>query len=61
MLDQVGKIIKRVFDSVIRPQVYIDSMQFGFMPGRDTTDEIFILHLLQEKYLGKQTPVLSFC
>ena len=28
-------------------------MQFGFIPGRDTTDEIFILHLLQEKHLGK--------
>ena len=31
LLDQVMKIIKRVLDSVIRFQVDIDSMQFGFM------------------------------
>ena len=28
-------------------------MQFGFMPGRGTTDAIFILIQLQEKHLAK--------
>ena len=42
LLDQVMKIIKRVLDSVIRSQVDIDSMQFGFVQGRGTTDTIFI-------------------
>ena len=34
LLAQVMRIIERVLDSVIRSQVDIDSMQFGFMPGR---------------------------
>ena len=57
MLDQVMKIIKRVLDSVIRPQVDINSMQFGFMPGEGTTDPIFILCQLHEKHLGKHKPL----
>ena len=53
------KIIEEVLDSVIRSQVDIDSMQFGFMPGWDTTDAIFILCQLKEKHLVKHNPV--FC
>ena len=53
MLDQVMKITERVLDSVIRSQVDINSMQFGFMPGWGTTDAIFILCQLQEKQLVK--------
>ena len=57
LLDQVMKIIERVLDSVIRSQVDTDSMQYGFMPGRGTTDAIFILCQLQEKHLGKHKPL----
>ena len=31
----------------------IDSMQLTFMSGRSTTDAIFIVRQLQEKYLSK--------
>ena len=44
-------------DSVIRSQVDINSMQFGFMPVWGTTDAIFILCQLQEKHLGKHKPL----
>ena len=57
LLDQVLKIIERHLDSVIRSQVDIDSMQFGFVPSWGTTDTIFILRQLQEKHLGKPKPL----
>ena len=30
----------------------IDNSQFGFVPGRGTTDAIFVVQQLQEKYLA---------
>ena len=33
----------RVLEKRIRCQVSIDNMQFGFMPGKGTTDAIFIM------------------
>ena len=57
MLEQVTKIIGKVLDSVIGSQDNINSTQFGFMPGRGTTDPIFILNQLQEKHLGKHKPL----
>ena len=52
LLDQVMKVYERIVESHIRQQVSIDDMQFGFMPGRGTTDAIFIIRQLQEKYLA---------
>ena len=57
LIEQVLKIVERILESVIRSQISIDSMQFGFMPGRGTTDAIFILRQLHEKYLGKKKNV----
>ena len=44
------KIIKRVLERRIRELVNIDSMQFGFMPGRGTTDALFVVQRMQEEY-----------
>ena len=54
MVDQVMKVIERVIDKLLRERIDIDEMQFGFVPGRGTTDAIFLLRQLQEKYLGKR-------
>ena len=53
LMDQVMKVVERVLEKLVRERVNIDDMQFGFMPGRGTTDAIFILRQLQEKYLAK--------
>ena len=48
---QAMKILDRIFDGLIRQVVSIDDSQFGFVPGRGTTDAIFVRQL-QEKYLA---------
>ena len=42
----------------IRCQVSIDNMQFGFMPGKGTTDAIFIMRQVQEKHQAKKKTLL---
>ena len=39
-------------DGLIRQLVSIDCSQFGFVPGRRTTDAIFVVRQLQAKYLA---------
>ena len=53
LLDQVMKVMEHTLATIIRTQVDIDAMQFGFMPGTGTTDAIFILQQVHEEYLGK--------
>ena len=47
-LDHVMKGIKRVMEKIIRERVFINDIQFGFMPGWGTTDAIFILRQWQK-------------
>jgi len=35
------KVIERVIERRIREKVKIDAMQFGFTPGKGTTDAVF--------------------
>ena len=53
-MDQNLKVVERIIGMQIRSQVSIVEMQFGFMPGRGTTDAIFILRQMQEKFLAKR-------
>ena len=57
LTDQVMKLLERVLDSAIRDMVDIDGMQFGFVPGRGTTDAIFIARQMQEKYFAAKKPL----
>ena len=52
LTEQVMKILERIVDDLIRQLVSIDDSQFDFVPGRGTTDTIFVVRQLQEKYLA---------
>ena len=39
-------------DGLIRQVVLTYDFQIGFVPGRGTTDAIFVVRQLQEKYLA---------
>ena len=51
------KLQERILVTLIRQMVDIDAMQFSFTPGKGTTDAIFIVRQLQEKYLAAQKPL----
>ena len=52
LTEQVMKVLERTMDGLIRQVVSIDHSQFGFVPGRGTTDAIFVVRQLQGKYLA---------
>ena len=53
LLEHAMKIVERVLENRIRELVMIDEMQFGFMPGKDTTYALFILRM-QEEFRGRE-------
>ena len=54
LLEHAMKIVERVIEKRIRELVKVDDMQFGFMPGKGTTDASFILRRMQEEFRGKE-------
>jgi hypothetical protein len=60
LLEHGLKVLERILDKRLRQRIKVDEMQFGFMPGKGTTDAIFILRQVQEKFLSKKKS-LYFC
>ena len=54
LLELAMKIVERLLEKRIRELVNIDSMQFGFMPGREKTDTSFVVRRMQEEYRDKK-------
>ena len=48
------KVMERIVDGMIRDMIAMDEMQFAFVPGRRTTDAIFIIRQLQEAFLSRK-------
>ena len=57
LLDQAMKILERVIERRVRDKVQINGMQFGFRSGIGTTDAIFIVRQMQERFLAKKQEV----
>ena len=47
--NQIFKIVEGVIEELIRVQVNVNEMQFGFIPARETADAIFAWRHIQEK------------
>ena len=50
LLEHGMKLFERVLENRLRKLIKVDCRQFGFSPGRSTTDAIFIVRQMQEKY-----------
>ena len=44
------KVWERIVEARLRDRVEISKQQYGFMPGKETTDAMFALRMLMEKY-----------
>ena len=54
LTEHVIKVMERIVDGMILEMIAINEMQFAFVPGRGTTDAIFIIRQLQEKFLSRK-------
>ena len=44
------KVWERIIETRLKDRVEISKQQYGFMPGKGTTDAVFALRMLIEKY-----------
>ena len=58
-MSHIMKLWERIIVARIRKEVTIAEQQFEFMPGRSTTDAIFCLRMLLEKWTEEQKAVHS--
>ncbi|KAI5715312.1 hypothetical protein M8J77_013954 [Diaphorina citri] len=52
------KLYERIIDKRIRSETQISDEQFGFMPGRSTTDAIFALRQFMEIHLEREQSLI---
>jgi hypothetical protein len=45
------KVLEKIVEGRLRKLVSVDEMQFGFMPGKSTIDDIHIVRQVMEKTL----------
>ena len=60
LLEHGMKVVERLLEKRLRRIVKVDQMQFCFMSGRSTVDDIFILRRMQESYLVKNRKLFFY-
>ena len=50
LMSHTMKIRERIIEARLRDRVKISKQRYGFMPGKSTTDAMFALRMLMEKY-----------
>ena len=45
------KMFEKIVERTLRKLITVNNMQFGFSPGKGTTDAVFIIQQLQEKHI----------
>ena len=58
LIEHALKVFERAIENLLRDKVDIGSMQFGFMPGKGTTDAIFVVCQIQERFMDKKRPLI---
>ena len=53
LLEHAVKLVERVLERRIRTLLNFNEMQFGFMPGKETVNAIFIVRRMLEQYQKK--------
>ena len=54
LMSHTMKLWERIMDQRIREETSVGEEQFGFMPGKGTTDAVFALRQMMEKHWEKQ-------
>ena len=49
-MSHTTKVWEKIIDARLGDRVKISKQQYGFMPGKGTTDAMFALRMLMEKY-----------
>ena len=50
LMSHTMKVWERIIEARLRDRVEISKQQYGFIPGKETTDAMFALRMLMEKY-----------
>ena len=50
LMSHTMKVREKIIEARLRDIVEITKQQYGFMPGKRTTDAMFALRMLMEKY-----------